>query len=117
MTYQYPGRRKLLTQEVRGGGQIRHVGGEVRFRKVAAAVTEPGEIEAQNRDTLRCKLPAHMERCKTVLRAREAMGEQCIGARGACRTIQARSEREPAGAGKPNELIGYHGQEIRAACS
>lgn len=84
---------ETLTHKVCGCNQVGNIGGEIRVRKVAAAATEPGEIESQHRNALRCKFTADVSRRKAVLRARETVREQRVSARGADRTIQACGKR------------------------
>ena len=63
-----------------GAQQVIDVGGKVGVGEIAVAVAEPGEIEAQHRDTARRQRAADARGRRDILAAGKAVGKQRVGA-------------------------------------
>ncbi len=77
---------QLRGLEARGQGlggrhQVLHVGGQARVGEITAALTQAGEVEAQDTDPVTGENPGDMVEGLNVLGAGEAVGEEGIGDR------------------------------------
>ena len=68
----------VLPEAVGCGDEILHVRSKIGAGKIPAAAAQPGEIEAQYRDTVLGQCGADIGRCLGFLGAREAVREQGI---------------------------------------
>ena len=92
-----------------GAHQVLDVGGERGVGELALRRAEPGEIEAQDRDAERGQLGGNVAGGDDVLRAREAVREQRIGAHRARRQIEPRGELVAEAAGEGDaDCAGCH---------
>jgi len=90
----------LAPQEVGGRDQVVDVRREIGICEIAFAAAQPGEIEAQYRETALGERGADRGRRLGFLGAGETVGEDGVGERRARGGVEARGERRAECAGK-----------------
>jgi hypothetical protein len=100
-------RRNARPQMIGGGDQIIHVRGETGIGEVAFAGTQPGEIEAQHGNAMRCEVMRDETRRFVALAAGKAMREQSHCADRPIRPVKQRGEVVALAIGKI-EAFGRH---------